>query len=184
MRPCLFEGHRHVVGEKEREEVWSNVLDCVLEGKKMAGDRRVDANLAAEHFVASQLSRLGWTVKMKRPLSPSGVKTRRIDLVAELKGRNVRLDVRGLKNLTNWPIPKSFQEDTNRYLVLVCYRKRFSDPLVQPEVYVVPSHEVHKLTGPWSGRLTQRAISYREAAGTPYRDAYHLLRRTFGPAKN
>jgi len=145
----------------------------------MAGDRRIDANLAAEHFVASQLSRLGWKVRMKRPLTPSGGRTRRIDLVAELKGRSVRLDVRGLKNLTNWPIPESFKEDTNRYLVLVCYRKRFSDPLVQPEIYVVPSHEVHELTGPWSGRQEQRGISYRKAAGTPYRDAYHLLFRRF-----
>lgn len=71
----------------------------------MKTNRRESANPAAEYYAASQLSRVGWKVKITRPLGPAGTRTRRMDVVAERRGRTVRLDVRGLKNMTNWPLP-------------------------------------------------------------------------------
>lgn len=143
----------------------------------MKTNMRESANPAAEYYAASQLSRVGWKVRITRPLGPAGTRTRRMDLVAERRGLTVRLDVRGLKNMTNWPLPRRLKTSPDRFLILVCFRKRFGDPLIQPEAYVIPSAKVNGLAGGWSGRPGQRAIAYRAISGTAYRDAWHLLRR-------
>ncbi len=131
---------------------------------------RVSSNLSAEFFVASQLLRLGHTATLTLG------QTKEIDLLVETRGgAEVTIDVKGLKNRTNWPLrPKRVRP--NHFYVLVAYSNRFDDPKYQPEVFVVPSTRIRRYLGRWSGTASgQTGVQYRKMKGSKYEDAWRRL---------
>jgi len=99
--------------------------------------------LASEYFVASQLARLGYLVEVTREHFPG------IDLfVAHPDGRTVTIDVKGVKDKSNWPVqPATVQSD---FYVFVTYAGKFHKLDEQPPaVFVVPSAAVEKLVKQW-----------------------------------
>jgi len=137
----------------------------------MARNSRQDANLPAEFYVASQLFRLGHTVTITLG------HTKEIDLiVVHSDGRTITIDVKGLKNTTNWPInPKLEKED--HFFVLVSYLNKFGDLNIHPDVFVVPSLEIKSLLTPWSGKahVKQKGVRYRDVKNSKYKNAWELL---------
>lgn len=135
----------------------------------MTRGRNQTTNLAAEFFVASQLYRQGYIVTITLG------HTKEIDLIiAHPDGRTVTIDVKGLKNKTNWPLkPKLIQRD--HFFVLVSYVNQYHDVTTQPEVYVVLSRKVKSLLGGWSGRPEVTAVGYNRVKDGPFKDAWDLL---------
>ncbi len=137
----------------------------------MTDNRTHTTNLAAEFYVASQLCRLGYIVTLTLG------HTKEIDLlVAHPDGRKVSIDVKGLKNKTNWPVKAKLISRTH-FFVLVSYLDRFDEVSVQPEVFVVPSTRMTPLLGSWTGRPEVSALAYRDIRNTRFKNAWHLLFR-------
>ncbi len=137
----------------------------------MARDRTQNTNLAAEFHVASQLFRLGYTTTVTLG------HTKEIDLiVAHPDGRTVTIDVKGLKNKTNWPLaPKLISK--NHFYVLVTYLNKFENVSSEPEVFVIPSTRVKSLLSRWSGRPDITAVAYSRVRDSKYKDAWYVLFR-------
>jgi hypothetical protein len=132
-----------------------------------------NANLAAEYFVASQLFRLGYIVNVTYG------NTKQIDLVVihpDLK-RKVTIDVKGLKNKTNWPMPKNPLVHKDHFYVLISFLKQYKNLETMPEAFVIPSSSVRRIWGLWSGHKTQRGISYKKANTRKYKGRWDLLFR-------
>jgi hypothetical protein len=127
------------------------------------------SNLASEFYVASQFLRLGYvtTVTLGH--------TKEIDLiVAHPDGRTVTIDVKGLKNTTNWPLTPKLRRRSHFY-VLVSYLNKFADLSAPPEVFIVPSVQVKRLLWRWPGRPDVTAVRYSKVRHSKYRAAWHLL---------
>jgi len=137
----------------------------------MARNKTQNSNLASEFYVASQLFRMGYVVTITLG------HTKEIDLiVVHPNGRTITIDVKGLKNTTNWPVsPKLEKED--HFFVLVSYLNKFADLNIHPDVFVVPSLEIKSLLTPWSGKahVKQKGVRYRDAKNSKYKDAWELL---------
>jgi len=135
----------------------------------MPRNRSQNTNLASEFLVASQLFRLGFNVTITLG------HTKEIDLiVAHPDGRTITIDVKGLKNKTNWPLkPKLISR--NHFFVLVSYLNKFGDINCQPDVFIVPSTRIRSVLGPWSGRPDVSAVAYRHVRNTRFRNAWQLL---------
>ena len=135
----------------------------------MAKKRIQDSRRASEFYVASQLSRLGYIVTLT-----SG-QTKKIDLiVTHPDGRKITIDVKGLKNKTNWPIQlKYIRED--HFFILVSYLSKFEYLSLSPEIFVIPSMQMKSLLGNWSGKPMVEAIGYSTVRNSKFKDAWNLL---------
>jgi hypothetical protein len=128
-----------------------------------------NTNLASEFFVASQLFRLGYNVTITLG------KTKEIDLVVmNENGKVITIDVKGLKNKTNWPIkPKLVSQ--NHFYVFVSYLNKFSTLQIEPEIFVVPSTRIKRLLGSWTGNPDVTALGYSKIKNSKYKNAWDLL---------
>ena len=101
--------------------------------------------------------------------------TKEIDLiVAHPDGWTVTIDVKGLKNKTNWPLaPKLISK--NHFYVLVTYLNKFENVSSDPEVFVIPSTRVKSLLSRWSGRPDITAVAYSRVRGSKHKDAWSVL---------
>jgi hypothetical protein len=125
-------------------------------------------NLAAEFFVASQLFRLGYTVTLTLG------NTKEVDLVVtHPDGRTATIDTKGLKNKTNWPLKAKLIRDTH-FFVLVSFRDRFSSLADAPDVFVIPSTQLHTVLAKWAGH-EQTCVDYYTVRKKNFKDAWHLL---------
>lgn len=128
-----------------------------------------NTNLASEFFVASQLFRLGYSVTIT--LS----KTKEIDLVVMDKKRQfITIDVKGLKNKTNWPIKLKLISKSH-FFVFVSYLNKFSSLEKEPEIFIVPSNRIKKLLGNWTGNPNVTALRYSKIKNSKYKNAWNLL---------
>jgi hypothetical protein len=128
-----------------------------------------NTNLASEFYVASQLFRLGYTVTITLG------NAKEIDIIACKNGKIVTIDVKGLKNTTNWPLnPKRIKPD--HFYVLVTYKNNFGDIETHPEVFVIPSGEIKRVLGSWSGRPDIKAVGYNKIRTSKYLNAWNLLK--------
>lgn len=134
-------------------------------GKRKSGD----ANLASEFYVASQLYRLGYTVTITLG------HTKEIDLiVAHSDGRIITIDVKGLKNTTNWPLTPKLKNE-NHFYILVNYKNKFSDLSFHPEVFVIPSLEIENVLVSWAGKPNVTCVGYKDVKNSKYKNAWGLL---------
>ena len=128
-----------------------------------------DTNLASEFYIASQLYRLGYITVLALG------HTKEIDLVAiHPDGRTATIDVKGLKNTTNWPLQPKLKKKEHFY-VLVNYKDKFRDLTFRPEVFVIPSLEVDSLLCSWAGKPEVKCVGYKDVKNSKYRDAWDLL---------
>jgi hypothetical protein len=135
----------------------------------LARELNQNTNMSSEFYVASQLYRLGYIVTITLG------HTKEIDLiVAHPDGRTITIDVKGLKNRTNWPLkPKLIRRD--HFYVLVSYIDKYQDISIPPEIFVIPSTRVKSLLGNWTGRPDITAVGYNRVRNGKYKDAWHLL---------
>lgn len=118
------------------------------------------SNLAAEYYVASLLLRLGYVVTV------TFGNTKEIDLIVydPATKKTVTIDVKGLKNTSNWVMPseKKLVERPSHFYVLVAFKNKIEQLEVSPEVYTIPSTAVRRLWRSWSGRPDVKNINYRD----------------------
>lgn len=138
---------------------------------------RENTNLASEFFVASQLIRLGYIVTIT--IGPH----KEIDLIVMTpdEKKTFTIDVKGIKNKSNWPI--SVKKDKNHFYILVSYGNRFDEINTFPEVFIIPSIDIEegkdlnegKLLTPWTGRPNVKCIAYRNPTLKKYKDNWECL---------
>jgi len=135
----------------------------------MASRKSQNTNLASEFYVASKLFRLGYTVTVTLG------HTKEIDLiVAHPDGRTCTIDVKGLKNTTNWPLkPKLKKKD--HFFVLVTYRNKFEKIDHEPETFIIPSLHVDQVLTKWAGKPDVTCVGYKDVKNSQFRDAWDLL---------
>lgn len=128
-----------------------------------------NANLASEFHIASQLYRLGYVAMLTIG------HTKEIDLVViHPDGRTITIDVKGLKNTTNWPLKPKLKRKEHFY-VLVNYKGKIEDLTFYPEVFVIPSLQVDSLLSLWAGKPEAKCIGYKDVKNSKYKDAWELL---------
>jgi len=133
----------------------------------MVRDKTQNTNLASEYYVASQLLRLGYDVDITLG------HRKEIDLlVFHPDRRMVTVDVKGLKNKTNFPL-QAKRKAKNHFYVLVSYLNRFDNLYLQPDVFIIPSLEINKV---WNiGDKTIPCVRYKNVKKSKYKNAWHLL---------
>jgi hypothetical protein len=121
------------------------------------------SNLAAEYYVASLLFRLGYVVTV------TFGNTKEIDLIVydPQTQKKATIDVKGLKNMTDWIMPKSPSKRSDHFYILVTFKNKFGSVDELPEVYTLPSEQVTKLWVSWVGREEVKAIKYSDLRKHP-----------------
>jgi transposase-like protein len=134
-----------------------------------------NTNLASEFYVASQLFRLGYEVTITLG------HTKEIDLIVinPTNGKTITIDVKGLKNKSNWPLTPQLIKREDHFYVLVNYCNKFNDPNFLPEVYVIPSDEIENLLEHWTKRgkkpIEKTCINYRNPNLRKYNNNWELI---------
>lgn len=135
---------------------------------RMSTDWR-SANLAAEFFVASQMFRVGLGVTITLG------NTKEVDLVAlRPDGSSVTVDVKGLKNTTNWVVKRE-RRAADHFFILVSYRNHFSVPTAAPECFIIPSVQIDDVLSQWSGLPEVTCVPYASVKNSDFREAWPLL---------
>ncbi len=135
----------------------------------MANQKSQNTNLAAEFYIASQLFRLGYVVTITLG------HTKEIDLiVAHPDGRTCTIDVKGLKNTTNWPLNPKLKKK-GHFFILVSYLNKFDQVDKMPDVFIVPSLRVGRLLTKWAGRPEVTCVGYNKLRNSNFKNAWHLL---------
>ena len=129
-----------------------------------------NTNLAAEFYVLSMLHRLGADAN----LTLGNKKSVDIAIIKDA-GVAITVDVKGLEGKTGWPIDNVVGNKPNHFLVFVCFLGKIADPLVLPEVYVVPSSDLASITYHAPGGRRVVSLSLARQSGGQYREAWNQL---------
>ncbi len=96
-----------------------------------------DTNMASEFYVLSTLHRIG-----KNALLTLGNK-KAVDILVEMDGKVLTIDVKGIKDKnSSFPIDNLDLSLKNHFVVFVSYLGHITNPLVVPEVHVVPTNQL------------------------------------------
>jgi len=96
-----------------------------------------DTNMASEFYVLSTLHRIG-----KNALLTLGNK-KAVDILVETDGNVLTIDVKGIKDKnSSFPIDNLDLELEHHFVVFVSYLGHITDPLVVPEVHIVPTSQL------------------------------------------
>jgi hypothetical protein len=91
------------------------------------------------------------------------------------KGKLITIDVKGLKEMTNWPL-KVKRKGKNHFFILVTYKNKIDDVDVRPTCFIIPSEEAEGLLEEWTGRPDVTAITYHRVKGSKrYKENWGLL---------
>jgi hypothetical protein len=140
-------------------------------GKVPMSAEKFNTHLASEFYVLSALHRLG----AEATLTLGNKKAVDIVVVRDA-GEAFTLDVKGLAGTTGWPVDNVKSGRKNHFLVFVCFKNKIADLSVVPEVYVLPSDRLDKLTyhAP-GGKRHIVQVSRMRADAEDFRDAWHLI---------
>lgn len=101
------------------------------------GERSQNTNLAAEYHVLSMLYRLGADAYLTLGNKKS------VDILIDRGGETLTIDVKGLQaRNSNFPIDNWTKKTASHFLVFVSFQGKMDDPVISPEVYIVPSTEL------------------------------------------
>lgn len=133
---------------------------------------KYDTNLASEFYVLSALYRKGLDAFITLGNKKS------VDIVVKNNKRQITIDVKGLQGTTGFPIDNvdaSGRDD--HYVVFLSFKNKIDDLNTCPEIYVVPSKEVAKITyhSPNSKRKLVQ-LSVLRKTEQKYRDNWDCLR--------
>ena len=126
-----------------------------------------NTNLASEFYVASQLFRLGYIVTLTLG------HTKEIDLIVVNGNKIITIDVKGLKNTTNWPIALKSKKK-NHFFALVAWNNKFENLYIRPDIFIIPSNRIKKLLTKWSGRPNVTCVNYSKVKNSKYKEAWKL----------
>ncbi len=131
---------------------------------------RINTNLASEFFVASQLFRQGYDVTITLG------HTKEVDLLFEnKKGNLISVDVKGLKNMTNYPINLK-KEKLNHFFIFVNYRNKIENIGQFPVCFIVPATEIKTIWSSWAGKPEIKCVSYHTLRdNSKYKEQWKLL---------
>ncbi len=117
----------------------------------------INSNLSSEFYVASLLFRAGYVATI------TFGNTKQVDIITydPKTKKKVTIDVKGLKNTTNWVMPKKLVRDKHHFYILVTFKNKFNNFNLAPEFYVVPAFDVKKLRRSWTGRKDVKGIPYK-----------------------
>ena len=135
---------------------------------------KYNTNLASEFYVLSVLYRMGHNASLTLGNKKS------VDIIViPGKGEPITIDVKGLAGKTSWPVDNvDFEKvDKNHFLIFVSYLDKITDPLVLPEVYIVPLNKLKPFVyiSPKKDRKVL-PLSRLRKDGSQYKDAWHLLK--------
>jgi hypothetical protein len=66
-----------------------------------------------------------------------------VDILVEVDGRVLTIDVKGIKDNSSFPIDNLDMELENHFVVFVSYLGHIRNPAVVPEIHVVPTGELN-----------------------------------------
>ncbi len=140
------------------------------------GQKAENSNLASEFYVMSLLYRMGLS-----PILTLGNK-KEIDILIHTKNKTYTVDVKGIKDKSNWPVGtkakiESIRELKNHIFIFVSFLNKINDPNVRPEIFVVPSEDVINLKVSWGEKHDQYSIMYNalKKEATKYENAWRYL---------
>ena len=95
-----------------------------------------DSGAASEHLVLSCLYRLG----INAFISFGNKKS--IDIIIKANnGQSLTVDVKSVRDYSSIVVNNAVQLP-NHFIVVVIYKKRFEDPSVMPDFYIIPSESI------------------------------------------
>lgn len=100
-----------------------------------------NSNLAGEFYVLSMLHRLGADATLTL-----GNKKAVDIVVVRAAGETVTVDVKALAGKTCWPVDNFHGAKKGHFLAMVCFLGKIDDLATVPEIYILPSEEVERLT--------------------------------------
>jgi predicted AAA+ superfamily ATPase len=118
-----------------------------------------DSGAASEFLVLSTLFRLGVNAFITLGNKKS------IDIV--IKGKNgtaITVDVKGIRDYSSIPI-NNVKMEKNHFIVVVIYKKKFTDPTILPDFYIIPSVKIEELKSTFGDQtrlMTGRLITYKD----------------------
>jgi len=104
--------------------------------------------------------------------------TKEIDLIVTDGTKVLTIDVKGLKNMTNWPLTLIAEPRQNHFFVLVAWKNKFEkigDIDSVPDVYIIPATKIREVLTPWAGRPNVTCVAYRNIKNSEYKNAWKSL---------
>jgi hypothetical protein len=102
------------------------------------GEISQNTNLVSEFYVLSMLHRIGAGASLTLGNKKS------VDIVVEKDGLILTIDVKGLRDTSSFPIDNWTKKDKTHFLVFVSFLNKIEDPLLVPEIYVIPANELEQ----------------------------------------
>lgn len=102
------------------------------------GEKTTNTNLASEFYVLSMLHRIGANAQLTLGNKKS------VDITVEKQGKLLTIDVKGLRDKSNFPVDNCTKRADTHFIIFVCYKNLIADPDSMPDVFVVPSKELDK----------------------------------------
>ena len=129
---------------------------------------KYNTNLAAEFYVLSVLHRLGADAALTLGNKKSMV-------VVCGAGGAITVDVKGLAGTTSWPVDNVTKTKSNHFLVFVCYNNKIDQPIVSPDVWIMPSTVLkhYRYVAPGGRRVVFRGTLLKRAS--KYKNAWHCI---------
>ncbi len=134
---------------------------------------KYDSNLASEFYILASLYRLGINAFVTLGNKKS------VDIIVESSaGKQVTIDVKGMKGKTSFPVDNvDFTNlKRNHFLIFVAFLDQMEDPSFYPEIYIIPQSKLEPLLyeNPKRTRKTINLGTLRKKANS-YKDNWGLL---------
>jgi len=133
-----------------------------------------NTNLASEYYVLSMLYRQGFDAYITLG------NRKGIDIILNLNDeKQITIDVKGLQGTTLFPLDNVDDQTAkpNHFVVFLSFLNKMSDPLVLPEIYVVPHNDLKDLMyhNPKGNRKGINLSMLRSTAAA-YRNNWEILK--------
>lgn len=133
-----------------------------------------NTNLASEYYVLAVLYRLGFDAYITLGNKKG------IDIILNLNGeKQITIDVKGLQGTTLFPLDNVDEQvdKPNHFVVFLSFLNKMSDPLVLPEIYILPHNDLKELMyhNP-KGNRKGINLSMLRSSAVAYRNNWDLLK--------
>ena len=134
-----------------------------------------NTNLASEYYILSALYRQGFDAYITLGNKKG------IDIILNLNDKKqITIDVKGLQGKTLFPLDNVDERvrKPNHFIVFISFLNKMDDPLVLPEIYVVPQSRLKNFMY-HNPKGTRKGInlSMLRAAGKVYLNNWRLLKK-------
>ena len=133
-----------------------------------------NTNLASEYYVLAVLYRLGFDAYITLGNKKG------IDIILNLNGeKQITIDVKGLQGTTLFPLDNVDEQvdKPTHFVVFLSFLNKMSDPLVLPEIYILPHNDLKELMyhNP-KGNRKGINLSMLRSSAVAYRNNWDLLK--------